>query len=574
MEDRQYQTDAIEESVKELSSKRKALLQLATGGGKTVIFAKMARRFKQATGKAVLVLVHRQELMFQSAKTIEHITGHKPVLITANTKSFRYADYYIGMVDSTIRRLDCFANVGLVIIDECHIATFNKIHTLFLEELILGVTATPISSSKKEPMNKYYNSIVTGPSIPKLIEMGFLAQNITRCPKDVVDYTKFEIDNRKGDYNEGKMAEEYKKPKNINNTYLYYLDYCEGKKTIVFNVNIEHSKAVNELFVKAGLNSRHLDSTVSDEERKEILHWFKITDDAILQNVGIATVGFDEPTIICVMLNFSTLSLPKFIQTSGRGGRRLPNKEVFHIIDLGGNCIRFGDWNEDRDWRYMFDNPSLPGDGIAPVKTCPECFGLVHASASVCNMTNLEGEICGHIFDRKKAAEEKELGELMLITKGVNITELVEKHQGKYDYYTFEQLAKTVAEKMYNKFSTISQKVIDDGFAYYYELCCVWYDKHMKGKNGNRDSIVNSTWHIAKAQYCFHKELTILEEQRAAEPKSFICHQCGTESELVCEACEFPVCKDCLSIEASNGTIVCSECESISQSHWASLKNY
>ena len=73
----------------------------------------------------------------------------------------------------------------------------------------------------------------------------------------------------------------------------------------------------------------------------------------------IATVGFDEPTVINILLNFSTLSVVKFIQCCGRGGRPIDEdlalrlgvepKSFFNIIDMGGNCIRFGDWNDDRN---------------------------------------------------------------------------------------------------------------------------------------------------------------------------------------------------------------------------------
>ena len=143
------------------------------------------------------------------------------------------------MVDSVTSRTHLFDNVGLVIIDECHIANFNKMHNIFLEELIIGFSATPISSSKKNPLNKFYNAILSGPQINELIKMGFLAQNITRCPKDIVDSSKFEVDKIKGDYKEGQMAIEYKKPKNISNAAKAYMRYCKGKKTIVFNVNIE-----------------------------------------------------------------------------------------------------------------------------------------------------------------------------------------------------------------------------------------------------------------------------------------------------------------------------------------------
>lgn len=498
-----YQQHQIENTALALSSKRKVLVQLPTGGGKTVEFSFLSQRFIRSTGQGVLILVHREELMYQAQRTIKDMIDIDATLITSKSKHYRLSRVYIGMVESLVKRLDIFSNVGLVIVDECHIANFNKIHSIFLEELIAGFSATPISSSKKEPCNKYYHDIIVGPTIKELISYGFLAQNITRCPKNIVDSTQFEIDNRKGDYNENKMAIEFKKPRYIAGVLDSYHKYCYGKKTIIFNVTIEHSEQVNEAFQELDIDSRHLASGVDD--RAGILKWFKETPGAVLNNVMIATVGFDEPTIECVILNYSTLSLVKFIQTCGRGSRSLNGKKYFNIIDLGGNCIRFGDWNEDRDWEYMFNHPETPSEGIAPVKTCPDCEGLVHASSMTCTNLNSKGELCMYEFERKKTPEEQDLHEMVLITKGINIDSLVEKNIKKYEYFTFFEIADEVVKTMYDNHSHPSENILLKYFRIYYLLCCEWYKKELAGKNGNIPDIEFSTWHIIRAQNNFNQ---------------------------------------------------------------------
>lgn len=533
MENREFQTNHIERIVEEVSDKRCVLAQLPTGGGKTVEFTLIAQRYNQNTDKSILILVHREELMYQAARTIEVITGIKPYIINSKTRKYYICRIYIGMVDSLVSRLNMFANVGLVIIDECHIANFNKIHNIFLEELIIGFSATPVSSNKKHPLYKFYKSIITGPHISELIKLGYLCQNITRCPKDIVDTSKFEIDKMKGDYKERSMSLEYSKPKNITNVIRNYHKYCLNKKTIVFNVTIDHSKEVNECFVSCGYNSRHLDSengslASSDPRfknyREETLHWFKTTENAILNNIMIATVGFDEPTILCVITNFSTLSLPKWLQTTGRGGRiikkdfidkyqeeygyNLKEKTTFDIIDMGGNAIKFGDWSDDRDWDYIFNNPDKPGNGIAPVKTCPECQGLLHASSMTCNLTNEKMELCLYEFERR-VVKEKEDQEMVIITKGIDIEKIIEKNSNKYEYYTFFQLADPIIGEMFSQYENPSEKIINEGFKLYYELCKEWWSVSMAGKNGNIQDISNSAWHIKRALNNYNKKVHI-----------------------------------------------------------------
>jgi superfamily II DNA or RNA helicase len=536
MNKRDYQSEHIELIIAALSTRRKVLAQLPTGGGKTVEFSMITRRFVTTSEKSVLILVHREELMYQAAKTIEKITGFKPYLITSTTKKFSINKVYIGMVDSTLSRLHMIHNVGLVIIDECHVANFNKVHFVFLEELVIGFSATPKATSKKEPLNKYYSCIVTGPEIKDLIALGFLAQNITRCPSDSIDPSQFAVDKLKGDYNEGQMSTAYMAPRYVANVAKTYHRYCFGKKTIIFNVSIEHSKEVTECLSLCGHNVRHLDSNSTD--RKEILQWFKETENAILCNVMIATVGFDEPTIENVIINFSTLSIVKFIQACGRGSRaiseeimaslqpyypyQLSTKHSFNIIDLGRNWEKFGDWNDDRDWEYIFNHPDQPGNGVAPVKTCPSCEGLVHAAVRVCQLKLSDGEFCLHEFERKKTSEEQDLEKLILITKGIDVDSLIGKNKKKYQYYTFLELGDEVVKNMFKKYGNLpSQNIVNDNFKAYYKLCIDWYAKEMSGKDGNMDDISDSAWHIKRALTNFNSLIKKYNEKYDFNIKEF-----------------------------------------------------
>lgn len=528
MQDRKYQEEHIETIVEKVSQYRKVLAQLPTGGGKTVEFMLIAQRFLKNTGKSVLVLVHREELMYQAAKACREILEIEPYLITRDTKKYSINRIYIGMVDSTMSRLHMFTNVGLVIIDECHIANFNKVHNIFLEELIIGFSATPKSASKKDPMNKYYSCIVSGPQISQLIGLGFLAQNITRCPADIVDVMQFQIDVLKGDYNERQMATEYKLPRHVTNVIKNYHKFCLGTKTLIFNVTIDHSKEVCECFNGCGFKAKHLDSESSSrpstdprfrDEREEVLHWFKTTEDAILCNVMIATVGFDEPTIKNIILNFSTLSVVKFIQCCGRGGRfidmnfiekyqkdypyPLETKSYFNIIDMGGNYMRFGDWNDDRDWEYIFNHPDRPGAGIAPVKTCPNCEGLVHAATRVCTLTDEKGEICLHEFVPKPRMIEQD-SEMLVMTKGINIEELQRRAAKKHQYYTFYTMGEEIVRVMFDHNKEITPAVAMKYFRTYYTLCCEWYKKTLGQIDGNIEDIADSGWHISKAKNNFN----------------------------------------------------------------------
>jgi superfamily II DNA or RNA helicase len=136
-----------------------------------------------------------------------------------------------------------------------------------------------------------------------------------------------------------------------------YTEKSLGKKDL-FNNGINTSLYVYETF-REGVSIRHLDNTSSTEERKDILQWFKKTPDAILTSVGILTTGFDEPTVDTIILNRATKSLTLYYQMIGRGSRKLPNKDMFTVIDLGNNAARFGLWSEPVNWQHIFKSPEF-----------------------------------------------------------------------------------------------------------------------------------------------------------------------------------------------------------------------
>jgi len=103
MQERKYQQDHIDKIIEEVSVKRKILAQLPTGGGKTIEFSLIAQRYIRNTGKSVLILVHREELMYQAARVIKEMLDIDACLITSESKRYYISRVYIGMVESLIK---------------------------------------------------------------------------------------------------------------------------------------------------------------------------------------------------------------------------------------------------------------------------------------------------------------------------------------------------------------------------------------------------------------------------------------------------------------------------------------
>jgi superfamily II DNA or RNA helicase len=424
---RPYQERFINNISEKLRTHRKVVAQLATGGGKTVCFAAICDRYCAKSSQDVLILVHREELLTQACKAI-----NLPVQkVVAGMKTIPHARVYVAMVESAHKRLHLLENIGMVIVDECHIGNFTKVIEHFKEPLIIGFTATPLAAKKTNPLRNYFTDIVCGIDIPDLINDGFLCQDFTYSARNIVDRRFIKM--KGGDFDQGQMAEMYKDPKYVITTLKAYKDYALNTKTLIFNCNVEHSKAVNAAFIEAGFNSRHLDADSTD--RAEILDWFANTPDAILNNIGIATTGFDQPDIQSVMINKATASMPLWLQMCGRGARPHESKIAFTIVDLGGNCGVHGLWSSPRDWNRIFHKPDKKKEGgVAPVKECPNCGAMHHTAKKVCDAIPA-GQLfqCGYKFP-PIIVPDSGLQEFVLMGNSIDIKKLIKMNEHHKEY--------------------------------------------------------------------------------------------------------------------------------------------
>ena len=364
-----YQKIAIEEIFQRFNNAPDdyhLLYQLPTGGGKTVIFSEIVRRYISKYNKKVLVLTHRIELSKQTSNMLgEFGVPNKIINSTANLDDQDNYHCFVAMVETLKNRLTDdkldISDIGLVIVDEAHYNSFTKIFKFFDDSFILGVTATPLSSNIKLPMYENYKELYVGETIENLIENHYLAR--ANMYSYNVGLTSLEV-GANGDYTVKSSEDLYTNVDMLSKLVSAYEETSKGKKTLIFNNGIHTSIQVFHAFKRAGYPIAHLDNTNTKKERDFILRWFKKTPNAIITSVSILTTGFDEPTIESIILNRATKSLTLYYQMIGRGSRILDNKTTFNVVDLGNNFHRFGAWGADLDWQRMFRAPDYYLDAI------------------------------------------------------------------------------------------------------------------------------------------------------------------------------------------------------------------
>lgn len=471
-----YQERIIEEASELLKKHKAIIVQSETGSGKTVIFSEITNRYLERNQrKRVIILVDRLELFNSTRSTLLKWHGIISQAINQDTEYIDpNAQVYVAMVETFDRRankskafLEHFKDIGLVIIDEAHKGNFNKIFVHFIDAIRIGFTATPLASNKKEPLKDFYTEIVIGPTPQELLDIN--AINPKRGIIPAIEYSPKNVDrksikiNSKGEFDEKDMGTKFSQ--HIQNTINAYLKYSYGRKTICFDSDIDHSIKMAEAFRAMGLNARHLNGSKSgkyakygnDKYREDCMRWLKETPDAILCNVGIATTGFDEPSIETVIINRAVMSITLFRQMRGRGGRPFEYAdgtfmEYFVVIDMGDNVCggNHGEWHETKPWRDWFFNPNMPKDGISPIKSCPECGSINFAGASQCQGLTYDwledaDVLCGFKFPVKENDAKEVPIEIVQITSSIDVSKNIIAFADRDKYVamfkTYEQIA-------------------------------------------------------------------------------------------------------------------------------------
>lgn len=405
---------------------------MPTGAGKTVTFADLVNRtLSKNLSKRCLILTHRIELLTQAGGTLEKFGIRFEPITAANKKINLHARCYIGMVETYYKRIQRhpeLLNVDLVIIDEAHTGNFKKLFDYWAAHrpnlYVIGATATPLSAKKNDPLSNYYDDIVCPVQIGELIEDGFLAPAVTYSAK--VD-TSALVKDWTGDYSDQSQIDVFAKRQVYAGLIDKYQQFCtkEGApvKAIVFNVNVEHSLAVTEEFNRSGIPCRHIDANTDPLERTRIIADFKAGAFKVICNVGILNAGFDDPTVGAVIINRATTSLPLWLQMCGRGSRLAEGKTHFKILDMGSNYSdpNLGLWEKPRDWTKLWNKQSKTkeGEGIAPVKSCPECEAIMGAAVRVCTE-------CGFEFPAKEQEEAPD-AEFVEVSNGLEILKMDRK---------------------------------------------------------------------------------------------------------------------------------------------------
>lgn len=347
---RPYQGEALD-AIREAYGRgvESVMIELATGLGKTEIFTQLAAGWQD--GRA-LIICPQITLVQQAAAKIRQRTGDMPAIeqgeLWANESPWARADYVVASKASLTsttgagKRYERFQDVGLVVVDECHLSATGKwleMLTYFRAQgaCVLGVTATP-KRHDQQALGQIYDECVYQMGIADAVKDGWLVPAVADCVQlQTLDLTG--VGTSGDDFKQSELDRVMEDEKTI----LEIADVTSretfGQKTVIYCASVDEAEGVaGRLRDCYGINAAFIcadERRVSKSRRREVLESFaRKSPDAIthVANVGILTTGWDYPALECIVQARPTKSLALYSQIFGRGTRALPG-----VVDFEGS---------------------------------------------------------------------------------------------------------------------------------------------------------------------------------------------------------------------------------------------
>ncbi|PQG37233.1 DEAD/DEAH box helicase [Enterococcus faecalis] len=316
------------------NGKKKTLLVLPTGCGKTIVFSKIIEDRVRA-GERVLVLAHRGELLDQASDKLEKATGLKTATEKAEQTSIgSFLRVVVGSVQTMQRekRLKQFPPdyFDTIVVDEAHHCIsdgYQYVLKHFEQSNVLGVTATPDRGDMKN-LGSYFESLAYEYSLVQAIKEGYLSPikaltiplklDLSGVKQQTGDFSTRDLGTALDPYLE-QIAEEMVK-------------HCTNRKTVVFLPLVKTSKKFRDILNDKGFRAAEVNGDSKD--RQEILEDFENDKYNVLCNSMLLTEGWDCPSVDCIVVLRPTKVRALYSQMVGRGTRLFPGKKELLLLDF------------------------------------------------------------------------------------------------------------------------------------------------------------------------------------------------------------------------------------------------
>ena len=389
---RNYQQEAVDISIDYLRKNTDpCLLELATGAGKSIICAEIAKVMHEISGKKVLCLCPKSELVEQNYEKFL-LTGYEASIYSASiSKSLRHNVVFATEGTFKSVALGIGHQYSTVSLDEAHriTPTIKKIISDMREGnpnlRILGMTGTPYrmfdgyiyeldesGMTVDEAIKPYFKKLLYRVTGSYLTSVGFLCP-IVRGEIHAENYNTDRLElSKTGLFTQQSIDEAFvgkgTKTSEIVFDVVGQANARNAESVMLFASCVDHAKEIMESL--PAYNSALVIGSTPKKERRRIVREYKVKNIRFLVNIGVFTTGFDCTSISIIALLRKSESASLIGQMNGRGARLDDCKTECLILDYAGNLDYFfpdGDLYNPQIQSYG-DKPKIKADF-----TCPQC---------------------------------------------------------------------------------------------------------------------------------------------------------------------------------------------------------
>ena len=387
---RYYQEAAVKAVCRDWeNNRRKALLVMATGSGKTrTVIALVDVLLQQRWIKNVLFLADRNSLVTQAKRSFVNLLSDLSVTNLCEEKDNYIANCVFSTYQTMINVIDTASDkdgkiftaghFDLVICDEAHRSIYNKYKDIFnyFDAPLVGLTATPKDEIDKNTYEIFHleNGVPTyGYELAQAVTDGFLVDFLSvetnlKFIEEGIQYDDLS-EEEKEEYEKTFEMEDGKVPDEIAssalNTWVFNedtirqvlhilmtdglkVDYGEKiGKTIIFAKNHQHAEKILEVFGKEYPKLHDFAKVIDNYMNYSQSAIDEFSDPKKMPQIAISVdmldTGIDIPEILNLVFFKKVMSKAKFWQMIGRGTRLCPglidgkDKTKFYIFDFCGN---------------------------------------------------------------------------------------------------------------------------------------------------------------------------------------------------------------------------------------------
>lgn len=336
MTERAFQTQAAEAAFKEWENVQTTLVVMPTGTGKTVLASNIIQGFRP---KRTLFLAHREELIFQAAKTIRRHAGLGVDIEMADLwagDQLWNADVIVSTIQTQIagkkdrERMTRFDpdDFGLVVVDEAHRVTaksYKKVLAHYKQNpdlKILCLTATP-DRADEEALGQMIDSVAFDYEIVDAINDGWLVPIEQQMVfVEGLDFSK--VRTQGGDLSSADLAAIMEAEKNLQGVAASSIEIIGDRRTLVFTAGVKQAEMLCEIFNRHKPNmAGWVCGTTPKDQRRDLLNQFSDGRIQVVVNCNCLSEGFDNPGVEVVIQARPTKSRSLYAQQAGRSTRPL-----------------------------------------------------------------------------------------------------------------------------------------------------------------------------------------------------------------------------------------------------------